>query len=105
MYGSKLLHHKFFVTPPIVPSEEQKKKKRSQPTATHIMDHHLTFSQLLASVHPSSTIAIAQRLASYLNLLKNMAASVKQNFGQGCFNKLNAVIKGLSLFNLSEQAA
>ena len=43
MYGSTLLH-KFFVTPPIFPSEEQKKKKkRSQPTATRIMDHHLTF--------------------------------------------------------------
>ena len=39
----------FSVTPPIFPSEEQKKnkQKRSQPTATRIVDHHLTFLQLL----------------------------------------------------------
>jgi len=43
MYCSTLLH-KFFVTPPIFPSElRAKKKKRSPPTATRIMDHHLTF--------------------------------------------------------------
>ena len=49
--------------PPIFPSEE-KKKKRSRPTATRIMDHHLTFLQLLELLcTPSSTVAIRQRLS------------------------------------------
>ena len=62
MYGLTLLH-KFFLTPPIFPSEEQKKKKVS-PTATRIMDYHLTFLQLLELLcAPSSTIAIGQRLS------------------------------------------
>jgi len=59
MYGSTLLHN-FFITPPIFPSEQQKKKKRSQPTATRIMDHHLTFLQLLEL--PCAT-AVTRRLS------------------------------------------
>jgi len=53
---------KIFLTPPIFPSEELK-KKRSRPTATHIMDHHHTFLQLLELLcAPSSTVTVRQRL-------------------------------------------
>ena len=40
---------KFFVKPPIFPSEEQKNKQKKglDLTDTRIMDHHLTFLQLL----------------------------------------------------------
>ena len=44
MYGLTLLH-KFFLKPPIFPSEDQKKGLNL--TNTRIMDHHLTFLQLL----------------------------------------------------------
>ena len=54
MYDSTLLH-KFFVTPPIFPSED-KKKKRSQPTATRIMDHHLTLLELPCTPLPPSPL-------------------------------------------------
>jgi len=60
MYGSTLLH-KFFVTHPIFPSEEQ--KKRSQPTATRIMDHHLTFLQLLELPCTPLPVAVTRRLS------------------------------------------
>ena len=64
MYGSTLLH-KFFIAPPIFPSEEQ--KKRSQPTATRIMDHHLTFLQLLEL--PCAPLPPSPLHKDYLNSL------------------------------------
>jgi len=67
MYGSILLH-KFFIMPPIFPSQEQ--KKRSQPTATRIMDHHLTFLQLLEL--PYAPLPPSQLHEDYLNSLKNV---------------------------------
>ena len=69
MYGLTLLQ-KFFVTLQFFQVKSKKKKKRSQPTATRIMDHHLTFLQLLklpcAPIPPSPL---------HKNSLKNMTAS------------------------------
>ena len=61
MYGSTLLH-KIFLKPPIFPSQDQ--KNRSQLTATRIINHHLTFLQLLQPLcAPSSTVTVRQRLS------------------------------------------
>jgi len=68
VYGSTQLH-KFFVMPPIF-QVKTKKKKRPQPTATCIMDHHLTFLQLLNL--PYTPLPPLPLHEDYLNSLKNM---------------------------------
>ena len=46
------------------------------------MDHYLTFLQLLEL--PCTPLPPSPLHKDYLNPLKNVTASAKQNFGQGC---------------------
>ena len=57
--------------PPIFPSEDR--KKRSQPTATRIIAHHLTFLQLFEPLCAPSLLPPLDE--DYLNSLKKLASA------------------------------